>query len=155
MIYAIFNTETGVWQSSIIQGIDFDNIGDKKWKDITQSRKFHFRNSSDWIEISEEDYTKYLLGTKGGDNNTGYIRDMQTGECMSAPPSPFEVQIEIAQTKYNNQLQKITADYQNDIANAQLVDGDTAYVLESYQEKMNQLIANSNAELISIIEAAN
>lgn len=39
-----------------------------------------------YIEISQEEW-EYYVGNKGaGDNNTGYIRDPQTGKPISAPP---------------------------------------------------------------------
>ena len=94
------------------------------------------------------------MGNNGGDNGTGYIRDMQTGECISAPPRPFEVRLTNAQVKYNNQLKQLTNDFQNDLAIAQLINGDTENVLESHQQKLNQFIQDSNSEIISIIEAA-
>ena len=154
MIYGLFNSDTGVWQCAIHQGTDFDEVGDDSWKSATSTYNEVFKHSTDWLEINEEDYNKYTLGTEGGNNNTGYIRDMQTGECISAPPRPFEVRLANAQAKYNGQLRQLTTNYQNDLANAQLVDGDTEYVLESYQQNLNQIIQDSNSELISIIEAA-
>ena len=38
-----------------------------------------------YIEITEEDWNYYVGNMGAGDNNTGYIRDPQTGKPVSAP----------------------------------------------------------------------
>lgn len=40
-----------------------------------------------FIEVEEKDWLKYCDCT-GGDNGTGYVRDMTTGKPVSAPPAP-------------------------------------------------------------------
>lgn len=41
-----------------------------------------------YIPITEEDYHYYVGNRGGGDNGTGYIRDVATGKPVSAPPAP-------------------------------------------------------------------
>lgn len=41
-----------------------------------------------YIVISDEDYQHYIGNRGAGDNGTGYIRDLQTGKPVSAPPAP-------------------------------------------------------------------
>ena len=41
-----------------------------------------------YIPITEEDYHYYAGNRGGGDNGTGYIRDVATGKPVSAPPAP-------------------------------------------------------------------
>ena len=159
LIYGLFRD--GIYFCSALRqgaeedGGQFDERGDERWIAAASSvQRACGRSDNDWYEISEEDFANYMLGSHGGDYDTGYIRDSETGLAVSAPARPFEVQLADTQNKYINQLQQLTSDFQNDLANAQLVGGDTDYVLESYQQNFNLIIQNSNLELMSIIEAA-
>ena len=127
-IYAIFNTETGVYQAALIQGEEenggqFDSFGDERFEQASQIKNL-FTNSSDWILISEEDFAKYKLGTHGGDNDTGYLYDFATGLPISAPP---------IEKTYEQEIAEVTADYKvktdsikDDYLTAVLIDDDTS-----------------------------
>ena len=148
-IYAIFNSDTGVYQAALIQGSEqdggsFDTFGDERWIQAASSIKNIMRNSSDWIKISEEDFAKYKLGTHGGDNDTGYLYDFTTGLPISAPPRPFDTQIANIQSKYSAQYKEL----KNDFVDALIIDADTSQIKQRY----NELVENSNNEFIAVIQ---
>ena len=150
-IYAIFNSDTGVYQAALIQGSEqdggsFDTFGDERWIQAASNINNIMRNSSDWIQISEEDFDKYKLGTHGGDNDTGYLYDFNTGKPISAPPRPFDTQISMIQSKYSAQYKEL----KNDYLDALIIDADTSTIKERY----NQLVENSNEEFITTIQNA-
>ena len=72
-VLAKFNDE-GRRVSSVLEGINY--------KDDTKRQTFIDKG---YIPISEEDWRLYC-SVDGGDNGTGYIRDPETGEPVSAPP---------------------------------------------------------------------
>ena len=45
-----------------------------------------------YIPISDEDYQRYIGNRGMGDNGTGYIRNPETGNPVSAPPVEAEMQ---------------------------------------------------------------
>ena len=148
-IYAIFNSDTGVYQAALIQGSEqdggsFDNFGDERWIQASENIKNIMRNSSDWIQISEEDFEKYKLGTHSGDNDTGYLYDFSTGTPISAPPRPFDTQIANIQSKYSAQYKEL----KNDYLDALIIDADTSTIKDRY----NELVENSNNEFIAVIQ---
>ena len=148
-IYAIFNSDTGVYQAALIQGSEqdggsFDTFGDERWIQAASSINNIMRNSSDWIQISEEDFDKYKLGTHGGDNDTGYLYDFNTGLPISAPPRPFDTQISMIQSKYSAQYKEL----KNDLVDALIIDADTSQIKQRY----NELVENSNSEFIAVIQ---
>ena len=146
-IYAIFNTETGVYQAALIQGAEedggsFDTFGDERFEQASQVTKI-FQNSSDWILISEEDFEKYRLRTHGGDNDTGYVYDFKTKKAVSAPPRPFDVQIANIQSKYSSQYN----DLKKDFLDALLINAGTSQIQARYDE----IVEKSNAEFINTV----
>lgn len=124
-IYAIFNSLTNVWQCALTQGPEpegeFDEVGDERWNAAVKNLEGIFPNSTDWIEISEEDFEKYRLGTSGGDNGTDYIRDPETNKPVSAPARIYTIEEKVAmiEQKYGQQISELTkaiaiADLQGD-----------------------------------------
>ena len=141
MIKALFNPTTGVYRCSIDTNIENYQ---EKMEDIVK-RVFRDNKIDDWIDISDEDYHKYLLGTFGGDNGTGYIRDIESGQCISAPPRTysFDEQINQIQAKYMNQLEILREEF----IDATLKNEDTT----SHKARYSAIIENSNAEFIECI----
>ena len=145
-IYAIFNSDTNVYQCALIKGQDYQEKGDKQWKERMSERNNIFgspHTEGDWILIDEEDFQKYVLGRSGGDNGTGYIRDPETNHAVSAPPKPFDEQIAQIQSKYGSKLKELNESY----VNASLADIDTSNLKEQYAA----LVEESNAEFMQVI----
>ena len=116
-IYAIFNSETNVFQCALIQGQDYETKGDEQWQERMAALNGLFsggvHTDDDWILTDEDDYNKYMLGTAGGDNGTGYIRDPETNHAVSAPAieKTYEQEIAEAEAEYNAQVTEIKDDY--------------------------------------------
>ena len=115
-IYAIFNSETNVFQCALKQGEDYQEKGDEQWQERMQSLNGIFgapHTEDDWILTDEEDFQKYMLGTTGGDNGTGYIRDPETNHAVSAPAieRTYEEELAAIEAKYNAQVAEIKDDY--------------------------------------------
>lgn len=109
MIYGLFRE--GIYycaalkQGTAEDGGQFDERGDERWIAAASSVQMACgRSEDDWYEISEEDFQKYLLGSHGGDNDSGYIRDTETGLAISAPPIVIE-------KTYEQELAEVTANY--------------------------------------------
>ena len=116
-IYAIFNSETNIFQCALIQGQDYETKGDQQWQEMMANRNGIFaggmHTEDDWILTDEDDFNKYMLGTTGGDNGTGYIRDPATNHAVSAPAieKTYEQEIAEAEAVYNAQVAEIKDDY--------------------------------------------
>ena len=150
-ISAIFNAETNVFQCALKQGEDYQAKGDEQWQECMQRLNGIFgapHTEDDWILTDEEDFEKYMLGTTGGDNGTGYIRDPTTGKSVSAPARiyTFDEQIAQIQSKHNAKMKELEASY----LNASLADMDTTELKEQYAA----LVEESNAEFIEAINNA-
>ena len=119
-IYAIFNSDTNVYQCALKQGAEpdgqFDVRGDERWQQQMASLNNLFgapHVDDDWILIDEDDFEKYMLGRSGGDNGTGYIRDPETNHAVSAPAEEktYEQEITEIQENYKAQTAEIKDDY--------------------------------------------
>ena len=145
-IYALFNNE--IYSCALIQGQQFDTFGDDKFKEQAAIMEQLCAHTTDWIKISEEDFQKYMQGTTGGDNGTGYIRDLQTGQCISAPPRIYstEEKLTLIQSDFNNQLNNL----KSDMSLAQLTanNDEVARLQNSY----SALVEFSNNAVIEILE---
>ena len=125
MIYGLFRE--GIYycaalkQGSTDDGGDFDERGDERWVAAASGLQMVCdRGDDDWYEISEEDFAKYMLGTSGGDNNSGYIRDTDTGLAISAPPIEKSYEEELAEVTANYKAQ--TDEIKDDYLDAVLID---------------------------------
>ena len=101
-------------QGTAEDGGDFDERGDERWIATASSVQMACgRSDDDWFEISEEDLQKYLLGSHGGDNDSGYIRDTETGLAVSAPPieKTYEQEVAEVQAQYKVQSDEIKDAY--------------------------------------------
>ena len=116
-IYAIFNSETNIFQCALIQGQDYETKGDEQWQENMTNLNGIFaggmHTEDDWYLTDEDDYNKYMLGRSGGDNGTGYIRDPATNHAVSAPPieKTYEQEIAEVEAQYNAQVAEIKNDY--------------------------------------------
>ena len=116
-IYCIFNSETNVFQCALKQGEDYQVKGDEQWQECMQRLNGLFaggmHTEDDWILTDEDDFEKYMLGTTGGDNGTGYIRDPETNHAVSAPAieRTYEEELAAIEAKYNAQVAEIKDDY--------------------------------------------
>ena len=146
-IYAIFNSDTGVFQAALIQGSDFDTFGDERWNEAANNINSIMHNSSDWIKISEEDFEKYKLGTHGGDNDTGYIYDFSTGKPISAPARilSYAEKVQITYQNYKVQLDNL----KDNFINASIADDSDD--IQNCKNEYKQLIEKSNEDLIAVI----
>ena len=150
-IYAIFNTETGVYQAALIQGEEenggqFDSFGDERFEQASQIKNL-FSNSTDWILISEEDFAKYMLGTSGGDNDTGYLYDFSTGRPISAPAREYTLEEKQAEleTNYN----KAAAVIKDTYLDAVLTNDDTTVeTCKTQYQRLSTDYNNLNQQLI-------
>ena len=146
-IYAIFNSDTGVYQAALIQGSDFDTFGDERFTKASKNINSIMANSSDWIKISDEDFQKYKLGTHGGDNDTGYLYDFETGKPISAP-----ARILSYTEKVNTVYQDYKVQFDNlkdSFINASIADDSD--LVQDCKEEYQQLIEKSNTDLIAVI----
>lgn len=120
-IYAIFNPSTGVYQCALIQGQDYNEIGDDLWLECMNNVNSIFNHSpEDWVLIPEEDFEKYKLGNTGGENGTGYIYDFETEQAISAPPAPeksYEEKVAEVQANYTAEVAIIKDDYLDAVLN--------------------------------------
>lgn len=64
-------------ETTVVSGMHYETEGERqKYLD------------DGYIPITDEDY-QYYIGNRGaGDNGMGYIRDLETGKPVSAPPAP-------------------------------------------------------------------
>ena len=75
--------KNGCRETTVLEGVHYRDEA---------SRESYIRQG--YVAISEEDFA-YYVGVRGtGDNGTGYIRDPQTGNPVSAPPAPPAVEEE-------------------------------------------------------------
>lgn len=69
----------------------FDEAGRRKETYVTTGMSAEEKSAylaSGYVEIPESEWLYYIGGMGRGDNDTGYIRDPQTGKTVSAPPAP-------------------------------------------------------------------
>ena len=142
MYKALFNPITGVYRCAV-------NLNDEDHDQQMQNALSIFKDNKadDFVEISDEDFQKYMLGTTGGDNGTGYIRDPATGQCVSAPPRIYstEEKLTLIQADFNNQLNNL----KSDMSLAQLTanNDEVARLQNSY----STLVETSNNAVIDIL----
>ena len=146
-IYAIFNSNTGVYQAALIQGSDFDTFGDERWTNAANNINSIMSNSTDWIKISEEDFEKYKLSTHGGDNDTGYIYDFSTGKPISAPARILSYTEKVNMTYQNYKVQ--LDNLKDNFINASIADDSN--IIQDCKVEYQQLIEKSNEDLIAVI----
>ena len=155
-IYALFRDRTH-FCAAIIQGPatedgsgeQYDVVGDERWKKATANYETACACHEKWIQISEEDFTKYMLGSSGGDNGTGYIRDLNTGQAVSAPARvySFDEQLAQIQSKHSAAMKELEASF----INASLADMDTTELKEQYVA----LVEKSNSDFMQLINSQN
>ena len=152
MIYGLFRD--GIYycaalrQGSEADGGNFDERGDERWVAAASSVQMACgRSEDDWYEISEEDFAKYMLGSHGGDNDTGYIRDPETGLAVSAPAieKTYEEEVAEVQMQYKVQSDEIkdaylTAVLTNDDSTAEECKADFQNMTVENETKITELI---------------
>ena len=151
-IYAIFNSTTGVYQAALIQGSEqdggeFDFFNDERFTKNAEAKKSIMSNSTDWIQISEEDFQKYKLGTHGGDNDTGYIYDFSTGKPISAPARILSYDEKVQRTYQNYKVQ--LDNLKDNFINASIADDSNT--IQDCKVEYQQLFEKSNEDLIAVI----
>ena len=153
-IYALFRG--GVhYCAAVVQGPltedgsggQYDVIGDERWKEATSNAEHLCGCHEDWVQISEDDFAKYMLGSSGGENGTGYIRDPKTGHAISAPVKvyTFDERVAQIQSKHSAAMKELEASF----INASLADMDTTELKEQYAA----LVEQSNSDFMQLINS--
>ena len=156
MIYGLFRE--GIYycaalkQGTAEDGGDFDERGDERWVAAASSVQMACgRSEDDWFEISEEDLQKYLLGSHGGDNDSGYIRDTETGLAVSAPPieKTYEQEVAEVQAEWKSQTDEIKNDYLDAVLTD---DEDAAEIIAECKERFQNVTAEGDTKLQELID---
>ena len=103
-----------------------------------------------YIEHSKEDWKLYI-DLSGGDNGTGYIRDLETGKPVSAPPRIISKseKSSVLKNEYSSELEEIKkamltailnddSELQNDLKN------EFAELTAEYKSKLEEVIQDEN-----------
>lgn len=155
MIYGLFRE--GIYycaalkQGTAEDGGDFDERGDERWIAAASSVQMACgRTEDDWFEISEEDFQKYMLGSHGGDNDSGYIRDTETGLAISAPPieKTYEQEVAEVQAEWKSQTDEIKNDYLDAVLTD---DEDSAEIITECKQRFQNVTAEGDAKIIDLI----
>ena len=156
MIYGLFRD--GIYycaalrQGSEADGGNFDERGDERWVAAASSVQMACgRSEDDWFEISEEDLQKYLLGSHGGDNDSGYIRDTETGLAVSAPPieKTYEQEVAEVQAEWKSQTDEIKNDYLDAVLTD---DEDAAEIIAECKERFQNVTSEGDTKLQELID---
>lgn len=137
--YSLFD-ENGKIYSSFMQHINFET--EDELNSIVNSAKEDALKDGIQLELYEitQDDWEYYTNNKGmGDNDTGYIRDKDTGKPISAPPLPDPTEEELIQEQLSELEQEyITQEksFKNDLATAILANNQEA--ITSLQEEYNE-----------------
>ena len=100
-----------------------------------------------YVQLNQEEWEYYTNNRGYGENNTGYIRDPQTGKPVSAPPIVYTKidLVNMAKGKYEGQIRS----YDNEILLAQ-ANEDAELVAELREEK--QAVLDEYAKMLDDID---